>query len=360
MNRGKKGLILTKALKTLINNRSGAVVGVDLGASAFKVAEVSWHKGLPRLQAAGVGESLLAEREDVEAAADQLRRLLMTAGISAKQAVFAAGGRNVFIRQLPYPRMPLNELREAVRWDMEKYVPYEADSYYYDIAPLPDRPDDKDLSVLLVAVPKHSVDYMTAVVKAAGLTPLAADIESLAAARTVLNGEDFILLDIGGELSQVFLYQSGCPVVARSLTVGGRRFSEVIGRARQLSLPEAERLKCGRHDLFAADTAAEDDDLLRPLDLLIEELAREVNRTLEYYRMHNPAATVDRIVVCGGGARLDKLLPQLAGHLELPVALHNPLESMDVAAAFEPRQLKQVSPQLSLALGLALRGGEGV
>ena len=125
MNRGKKGLILTKALKTLINNRSGAVVGVDLGASAFKVAEVSWHKGLPRLQAAGVGESLLAEREDVEAAADQLRRLLMTAGISAKQAVFAAGGRNVFIRQLPYPRMPLKELREAVRWDMEKYVPYE-------------------------------------------------------------------------------------------------------------------------------------------------------------------------------------------------------------------------------------------
>ncbi len=336
MNREKNGLNLTKALKTLIKKRNGPLVGIDFGTTTIKVAEVVWRKNKPCLQASGSIEHLFLKDEEEEVLADRLKQLLLSAGVKGRQAVFSMSGRNHFVRQIEYPPMPLRELKEAVRWDLEKYVPYQADEYYYDFAVLPAKEAAAGQSVLLVAVPRRSVDYMTEIIKNVGLIPFAAEIESLALARTVLTDENFAVLDLSGKASKIFLYQNGCPVLERSL--------EAISKEKRALNPlgEAEADSIG-----SLDSA-----------LLIEKLAAEVLRTIEYYRMHNAQALVERVFVCGGVARRENLLEQLAIHLDVPVLLHNPLENVSLSPALDPRQLHQAAPQLSVAIGLALRGGE--
>ncbi|WP_346354480.1 type IV pilus biogenesis protein PilM [Azotosporobacter soli] len=326
-----------KALKTLIKKRNGPLVGIDFGTTAIKVAEVVWRKNKPCLQASGSIEHLFSKDGEEEVLTDRLKQLLLSAGVKGRQAVFSIGGRNHFVRQIAYPPMPLRELKEAIRWDLEKYVPYQADEYYYDFAVLPAKEAVAEQIVLLVAIPRRSVDYMTKIIKNVGLIPFAAEIESLALVRTVLTDENFAVLDLSSKASKLFLYQNGCPVLERSLE----------------AIPKEKRA------LNPLGKAGEDAVGNLNFAVLIEKLSTEVLRTIEYYRMHNAQALLERVFVCGGAARMENLLEQLSLQLDLPVSLHNPLENVVFSPVLDPRQLQQTAPQLAVAIGLALRGGEG-
>ena len=60
----------------------------------------------------------------------------------------------------------------------------------------------------------------------------------------------------------------------------------------------------------------------------------------------------------GGGARLDGLVNRLATEIRIPVEMHQPLQNLQWIKSFDKQYLQSVAPQLAIAVGLALRGGE--
>lgn len=90
----------------------------------------------------------------------------------------------------------------------------------------------------------------------------------------------------------------------------------------------------------------------------VNELAGEILRTIDYYRVQNRSVSILQVYLTGGGARTDQVPDLLARALELPVFVHDPLENMEISPSFNQKYLRGVSPRMAVAVGLALRGIE--
>ena len=55
---------------------------------------------------------------------------------------------------------------------------------------------------------------------------------------------------------------------------------------------------------------------------------------------------------------MERLPEKLSAILELPVVLHDPLAGMEIASSFNRQYLAGIGPQMSVAVGLAMRGIE--
>jgi hypothetical protein len=88
----------------------------------------------------------------------------------------------------------------------------------------------------------------------------------------------------------------------------------------------------------------------------LEELSNEVRRSLEFHLGRYPDATISRIVLMGGGAKLrnmDVFLTQMIG---LPTVVANPFAHLAVRSArLTPTYATENAPVCAVALGLALR-----
>ena len=221
-----------KLLRKIAGRREDAI-GLDIGSGSVKMADVVLRNGKPYLKRMALMEAPERAVEDGAIAeedllADTLQKLAAKNGFAGGRVAAALGGRNLFIREVNFPRMTEKEMREAIRWDLEKYVPFSPDNLYFDFWIVGSGATEMEVRVLLVAVPKEVVDSLVRVVKKAGLKLVAIDIEPLAIQRTLPMVADCMVIDSGAAVSQVTLFQKHSPVFTRNIPIGGNQFTETM------------------------------------------------------------------------------------------------------------------------------------
>ena len=84
---------------------------------------------------------------------------------------------------------------------------------------------------------------------------------------------------------------------------------------------------------------------------VLEKFGDELNRSLRFYVKETNQGLFSRFILGGGSAILPELKVYLEERFNIPVEEHNPFKNIDLGG-------KSVSnpPQLSAAIGLALRG----
>jgi len=88
---------------------------------------------------------------------------------------------------------------------------------------------------------------------------------------------------------------------------------------------------------------------------VLGDLIAEIRRSLEYYASRFQSQP-DRILLCGGTAKLPNLDRLLQNELGLPVAIANPLENVTVLSrSLSPGYLEEVASVFPVCLGLAIR-----
>jgi type IV pilus assembly protein PilM len=87
---------------------------------------------------------------------------------------------------------------------------------------------------------------------------------------------------------------------------------------------------------------------------ILGELVTELRRSLDYYR-NNTGHGAERMIICGGTAKLPGLDRFLSEQLGIPVEVGDPMRNVTVAAKTEPAYLAELSPIFSVSLGLAVR-----
>ena len=355
---------MLKFLERIFNKKQTSILGLDIGTENLKLAEVSLASDRPELLTSSIlplspGCMQDGRITDREALTAQVRQLLAVSGAAAQNVVIGIGGRAIFVREVLFPVLEEAELREAIKWDMEKYVPYEPDSFYYDYAVVGKRDSETEMKVLLAAAPNEIIHELVAVVKDAGLRPVAIEIEPLALCRTLELPAEAMVIDMGGKVSQVSVFRDGQLSVTRTIPIGGQRFTETIMRNLGVEYKEAEYMKQRQTGLLQPPFGmSEQTDLHRELELAVRDLTREVRRTAEYYQMKNRGAVIDTVILTGGGMKLDNLMEHFAAQIDLPVTVHQQPVDFSVAAGFDRKYIEDLFPQLAVAIGLAIRGGE--
>lgn len=252
------------------------LVGIDIGTQQIKIVELRPGKTGLTVSALGLGPTPLGVIQngiitDPAAMGSAVKQLMRESGITAKRAVGSIAGQNaVVIRIIEVPRMTDAELKETMKWEVERHVPFAPSETQIDYQPLtprtPEAASGPNMEVLLAVAQQDAVANYLDVMFAAGLDPVAVDIEPLAIARAVLDlnhgevvvrpqtmpgeidyssppPETVAVVNIGAANTEIAIFQGDQLAFPRSLPLAGDSLTRAIAESLQYTIDQAERVK---------------------------------------------------------------------------------------------------------------------
>jgi len=346
-----------------------AFVGLDLGHYSIKAVQLErTPSGWKVTRAASVPTPDESIKDgvvvDTTSMAVAIRSLLKEAHISASSAYVAVAGGSVVVRTVRIPSMPEATLRKSIKFEAGRYVPTSvADSYIeFEILGPPD--EENQMEVLIVAAPKEVVESRIKACQLAGLDVEAVDVEPFAAYRSLVEADEtngwlggtVALVDIGSTTTSMSVVRDGVFAMTRSIPNGGKTLTEALKSYFKLGDDDAE---AGKRQLDVSELSDEakvkENPPLRVLQSHLDDLVREIRRSLNYYQSQQTDAAsnqVSRVLITGGGAKLPGITQYLAHKLQLP--------AMSAGVLANPRFAHSGPPEeggldLAVASGLAMR-----
>src|SRR5687767_13032448 len=106
------------------------IIGLDIGTSSIKIAELDVGKKSSSLLAFGIAPSppstfLGGEIADPQALGTAVRQLANKIKTNRKDAATGLGGTSVIVKRISIPRMDEKLISEQIRWEAEQYIPYD-------------------------------------------------------------------------------------------------------------------------------------------------------------------------------------------------------------------------------------------
>jgi type IV pilus assembly protein PilM len=347
-------------------------IGLDIGSTAVRAAEVAWTAAPAVVRAAQVplpaGAVESGEVRDAEAVAAALKELWHEGGFKARQVWMGIGNQRVFVREVVIPWLPDKELRASLPLQVQEFLPMSADEVVLDHVPVAEfeQEDRRMLRILLVAAQRTAVDAAVRAVQAARLEPLGLDLVPFALVRAVgtddgalgleEQGEEAIV-DIGAHVTNIVVHARGTTRFVRIVPAGGRDIPTAVARAFGVDDELAERLKRGEPvgDQEAAEPPAPDE--VRSVALTrAAAFVDEIRSSLEFYTAQAKDARIGRLLVTGGGSKLDGLLDVMRERIPLPVDPARVFEHVASQLSWSPEEAADHEPLLTVAVGLAIPG----
>lgn len=346
-------------------------VGLDIGGTGIRAVALDSGKAPPTLRRVGTiplepGAVVAGEIIDEGAVTIAVSRLWKQHRLPKQRVVVGIGNQRVIVRQADVPRMTEDELREALPFQVQEYIPIPVEETILDFVPLEEfttGSGEAMLSILAVAAQREMVQSFLRAVKGAGIVPIAIDLHGFALVRALLSGSFDLagpqaIIDIGASLTHVVLVRAGLPRFLRIIPKGGDAFTSAIATEMNLGFDEADQLKrsIGVVPEGPAPQAGDEEDQTKALltkvaDVFIEEIRSSVN----YYLSQAGDEGLSRLIVAGNSARLPHLATRIGHALDARVEPARVLESLDVGKV-DQTELSGQLPVLPAAVGLALWG----
>src|SRR3990167_10175114 len=171
--------------------------GLDISDTSIKFFQLSKYRTRFEIEAYGQKniESGLVSRgsiKDVKKLSQILATMLKEykdGGLS-NYVVFSVPDEQVFLKSVTMPQISAEELGSSILVEAERSMPIDIESAYLDYHIIKSDEGNGNMEVLLAASPKKEVDAFIEVVECAGLTPIIAEPEIAAIARSVILTQD--------------------------------------------------------------------------------------------------------------------------------------------------------------------------
>jgi len=340
------------------------VVGLDIGTTAVRAAEVSVRRGqvvLERIgQASLPGDAVVdGEVKDPTAVAIAIKDLWRRTKFSSRRVIIGVANERVVVRLVDLPWMQPNELVRSLAFQAGDYLPIPVDQTELDYAVMGEHEaagGQRLLRVLLVAAQKEMLAGHLEAVRAAGLRPDGIDLNPIALLRALGPVAGFeegaeALVDVGARVTNMVVHDNGVLRFVRTLLMGGEDVTSTLERVLELDRETAERIKLtasagGEVDPEAGDLVAQ----------RLEVLVEEVRGSLDFYRSQEDSTPLGRVVVSGGGSLLGPLVERLQAVTGVPVERGRTLAGVRVGRlGLDAEALAELEPTIAVPVGLAMR-----
>ena len=344
-------------------------IGLDIGTSGVRAAELSVGRGGFVLERFGQvslpsGAVMAGEVVDQQLVADAVKKLWKEVGFSTKKVALGVANQKVVVRQVDLIWMEHAELKKALAFQVQDYIPIPVEEAVLDFHPIEEFVNDdggRMVRVLLVAAARDMVMSSLEMVRRAGLQAVTVDLTPFALIRAAVNADPLgldaqatAIVDVGARVTNIAVHQNGVPRFARILLMGGSYLTEAVAERLGVSDDEAEVVK---QQFWTSGDAEERNShpVARTLDASTRSLVDEVRGSLDYYRASAGAVPINRLVLSGGASRLGDLAQRLAVATRLPVDIANPIAGMKVGkTGLSAEQLSYIEPLAAVSVGLAL------
>lgn len=326
-------------------------VGLDIGCSSVKMVEIASSGESSSLVCLGMRKASAAVRQPL---VDAIKSLSNEIRVTAKEAVISVSGPSVIVRFVSMPRMRDDELKSAIRFEAEKYIPFAINDCIVDHNVL--RKNDKEgkLEVLLVAAKKDFIMNKVSIAEECGFSVNAVDVDTFALSNAFLknfpqatSSKTAALLDIGSSVTNVGIVRDQVLCFARDIAIGGDDFNQAISKALGMDIKAVEDVKLSPGERLQ--------DVLACTKSVANNLLDETRLSLSYYE-NQSGRGVDEIYISGGSSVLPGLEALFQEAFESKPVLWDPLNFLDKSrGGFNADLAAKARGSFAVAVGLALR-----
>jgi type IV pilus assembly protein PilM len=351
----------------MLFGKKKSVAGLDVGSSSIKAVELEGKMSNLNLVSVGF-ENLPSDTVvdgqimELNTVAEAIQNVCNNYQIKATQVVTGVSGHSVIIKNIVLPPMSREELEESIDWHAEEHIPYDLADVSLDYHITAESADATQ--VLIAACKRERIDNIKQAIQLSGKQPVVIDVDTFALQNCYeMNYQpgptDVVtLLNIGASTMNINIVQGSRSLFTRDITVGGSQFTDVLQRSLGISFQQAEAVKRG---VGEASNGVEEKAIEPLMGSVMETVAMEIQKTFDFYRAtaDDGGVTVQKILISGGGSKLEGLPQQLSARLEVPVEVLDPFRQIKVdTRKFDPDYLSEIMPEMAVAVGLALRGVE--
>lgn len=337
-----------------------SLIGLDVGTHCVKAAELTQYGNEMVLTAYGQNE-VVSEGNKADAIVD----LLQGRPFRTRRVCTAVSGKSVIVRYLTMVQMSDDDLKNAIKFEADKYIPFDVEEVVLDAQRLDDGPvgkgsvgSENEMRVLLVAVKRSVIDDHVQLLQSIGLVPEIIDVDAFALGnayelRGVLgaggDGADraVALIDVGANKTNINVLRGGTSFFTREIYLGGDDFTSAISKRMGCEVHQAELVK---------RDPGENAEALRDAVLpSIDDLGNEIHLSFDYFENQFDRA-VDDVLLSGGGAHLKLVEETFEKIFEKRTRQWDPTENLKIdESAVDVEALKANAGQLAVAIGLASR-----
>jgi type IV pilus assembly protein PilM len=342
------------------------LVGLDIGSSSVKAVELAkkganlqlLNLGFENLQTDTIVDGQIMELNNVS---NVIAHIFNEHQIRTNRVVAGVSGHSVIVKNIVLPQMSPEELQESFSWHAEEHIPFDIADVNLDYE-LTGK-SSETLHVLMAACKSDKIANVKQAIQLAGKQPVIIDIDAFALQNCYeLNyqpkaGEVVALLNIGAATMNINILNGSRSVFARDASVGGSQYTSLLQKELGLSFEQAEAVKRG----MPLPEGVEPRPIQPIIETVSETLALEMKKTVDFYRAtaQDGEGTIQKILIAGGGSKLPGLADFLARRFEIPVEVFDPFRQIEVdERKFDPDYMREIVPEMAVAVGLALRGVE--
>lgn len=339
-------------------------VGLDIGSSSIKILQVKQTgKGI-RLLDFGI-EPLPAQTivdgsiMDQGSVVDAIQKLKTTLAIRNNRVATAISGHSVIIKKIQVPPMSPEELSEQLPFEAEQHIPFRKDEVEIDYQLVSARNAQGQMELLLVAAKKEVIADYTQVIRDAKLLATVMDVTAFTVQNAyeanydVTPGESVALINVGAAISNINVISDGTSAFTRDVTIGGGAFTEEIQKRANVSQEEAEGIKLAFSDGMMEGIPAGIEAIVNEV---ADSVAGKLQRTIDFFLAASPDASLARIYLSGGSARMAALQRLLQDKARVPVEILNPFRRLIIdETKFDMDFIRAHAAEATVVVGLALR-----
>lgn len=310
------------------------------------------------------------EIQQVDILAENIKKFVFQEKrIRTNRVVVALPEEKSFFQVIRLPKMGEEDLKSAAKNAAEQYIPFSREKMYLDVEIVPlfrEVKKTKNFSeVLLIAIPKTTVDLYLQTLKKAELAPIVLETESQSVCRSVIAGGKTtapVLIVSIYQTRTILTFFAGTSIrFTTSIPFSENILNQKIVQAMNVDIKEAELLK-NKNGLKKKNQEGE--EVFRILLPVLSDLKYQIKKYIDYYHTHiihdflpQKETSVKKIILAGSGAKLAGLEKFLQENLETPTLLANPLINVDIEKSktfFKDND----SLEFSTAIGLAMRAAD--
>jgi type IV pilus assembly protein PilM len=337
------------------------VVGLDIGTSTVKMAELDVGRGGAQLLSFGflptppgaVGGGDIA---NVQAVSELIRALGQQTKIKRKSACVGMWGTSVIVKKITMPRIEKKLIAQQVRWEAEQYFPFDPNEISLAHHMIQSPGGAETMDILLVAAQNLMVTQYSQTVVGAGYKLDVLDVSGFALANTFelnygkIPGQTIALLNIGAGVTNFVVVHDGDVIFSRDIPFGGGNYTMEIHKEMGITLPEAEALKLGA--VTGGEVPEQVHSIMKSVnDMMVEE----IRNSFEFFSASSAGFTITQCFYTGGSSSIPHLIAAASQTIGVPFEPINPFVKIRPARGMSPEYLQQIGPFASVVLGLAMR-----
>ena len=282
-----------------------------------------------------------------------IKLLLSDLKIKARQCVVSLPEKDVISRLVKLPPLKENEIKDALNFEAETFVPYSLSEALIDYE-IVEKDESGRLLIFAIAAKKTLIQSYIKLFKKIGIELLALESPAVAMNRVITKSVStegsVLLMDLGETLSDILVVRAGNIYLTRPVSVGGEALTRAISINLGLDMKSAEEYKKA-YGMKASELEGKIKSALLPV---FSNMADEIQRAVVSYR-EEWGKNIDLLVLSGGGANMPGMAEELTKSLGIEVQVIQPFLKIDSSSLTLPIDLVAEGCRFTLATGLALR-----